>query len=66
MTEHKFVTASRYIESLRSAAKKRYARHYYQYIRAGRREPSPEYPALSYMAAQAVRMQLDEIMEGRP
>lgn len=34
MAEHKFIVASRYIESLRHAEKKRYAKDYYQWIRA--------------------------------
>ena len=66
MSEHKFTAASRYIESLRHAAKKRYARDYYQWLRSGELGDMPNDPAsLSYMAAQAVRMNLREIMEGQ-
>jgi hypothetical protein len=62
---HRFTKASNYIESLRHPAKKRYAKDYYQYLRCPanqRPERGPEHPGLSYMAAQAVRMNLDEIM----
>lgn len=64
MPDHPFTVASRYIESLRSPTKKRYARDYYQWIRAGRVDADhpADPPTLSYMAAQAVRMNLDEIM----
>ena len=61
---HPFTAASAYIESLRHPGKKRYAKDYYQWIRAGRVGDSPEYSHLniSYMAAQAVRMSLSEIL----
>jgi hypothetical protein len=62
---HRFTKASRYIDSLRHAAKRKYAREYYQWIRSGFRpdqeaDYSPD--SLSFMAAQAVRMNLAEIM----
>lgn len=65
MSKHRFITASRYIESLRHHAKRRYAHDYYQWLRSGQQGDSPEYnpAALSYMAAQAVRMNLDTIMQ---
>ena len=65
MTEHRFVRASEYIESLRHHAKRRYAHAYYQHLRCPehlRPKNGPEYSGLSCMAAQAVRMNLDEIM----
>lgn len=64
---HKFTAASKYIEAIRSKAKREYARSYYQHLRCPveLRGGSPKYPPeLPYMAAQAVRMNLDEIMEG--
>ena len=63
-TDHPFCKASRYIESIRNASKKQYARDYYQWIRSGRTGDSPERPVdkLSYMGAQAVRMTLDKIL----
>lgn len=74
--EHKFKRASDYIESLKNAAKKQYAKDYYQFLRDPRPhckdkpelpldevKAPPEYAGLSYMAAQAVRINLNEIME---
>ena len=67
-TDHKFTVASKYIEAIRNKAKREYARSYYQYLRCPQelRKESPEYPPeLSYMCAQAVRMNLVDIMEGK-
>ena len=55
--------AESYINRMRSAAKRIYAMDYWNYIAC----PSPLYlepdrGELSYMAAQAVRMQLDSIL----
>ena len=69
MTEHRFYRASRYIEGLRSPLKRRYAHAYYQWLRMPdslRPAESPSRGELSYMAAQAVRMNLDEILEDNP
>ena len=58
-----------YINSLRNTAKKSYARKYAAYQFELQKHLStgiverPEYPGLSYMAAQAVRMNIDEIIE---
>ena len=65
--DHKFVRASKYIERIRHPAKKQYARDYYQFLRSGQllgQEADYDRDKLSYMAAQAVRMNLDEIMQG--
>lgn len=58
--------AEKYIQRIKNTAKKQYARDYYAWILAGRRSTSgngPEWDrnALSYMAAQGVRMNLDEL-----
>lgn len=68
ITDHKFTLASKYIEAIKNKAKREYARSYYQYLRCTSelREESPKYPPeLPYMAAQAVRMTLIDIMEGK-
>jgi len=46
---------------IRNAQKREYAHAYLSYILADKRGKEPEYGTLSYMAAQAVRMQLDSI-----
>jgi hypothetical protein len=63
--EHRFTAASRYIESLRHPAKKRYARDYYQWLRSGKQGDMPrcDHNSLGLMAEQAVWMNLNEIME---
>lgn len=63
--EHRFTAASRYVASLRSAVKRKYAHEYYQWLRCPEhmRGLLPDPGSLSCMAAQAVRMNLDEIME---
>ena len=46
-----------YIDSIRNRHKREYAASFYDYLRNGGEEPSrPE--GLSYMAAQAVRLEL--------
>jgi hypothetical protein len=53
-----------YIKSLRSAAKRAYAKEYLEFLKAG--EPEGKEPGrgtLSYMAAQAVRLQLHELVK---
>lgn len=63
--EHPFIQASAYIESLRHPAKKRYARDYYQWLREGELEdkrPTWDSTTLGEMAAQAVRLNLRDIM----
>ena len=60
---------SAYIGHIRNAAKKEYATKYAAYAKSERLSISkgvfvrPEYPGLSYMAAQAVRMNIDEILD---
>lgn len=63
--------AEKYIRGIRNAAKQAYARDYYRWILDGRPEslnsgngPEWDRAALSYMAAQAVRMNLDCIYSG--
>jgi len=68
MKDHKFTKASKYIERIRNKAKREYAHAYYQYLREPehlRARNGPDYGELSYMAAQDVRMNLCEIMEGK-
>lgn len=57
--------AVKYIAAIRSSAKKQYAQQYYRWILEGRPEgKNPTYAPLCYMAAQAVRMNLDQIYSG--
>ena len=56
------LTAEQYIAGIRNAAKKTYARRYLAWVRSGRaghNGPEWDRSALSYMAAQAVRMEID-------
>jgi hypothetical protein len=53
--------AGQYISSIHNDKKKAYARSYLLYILQGRTGATPPYGDLSAMAAQAVRMRLDEI-----
>lgn len=55
-------TAQSYVSKMRSSKKKEYARRYLLY-RQTRVEPSPPLYPLSYMAAQAVRMEIDRLLE---
>ncbi len=60
--------AARYIQAMHNAGKKRYANRWYfwKYVGGeGRGEPEPERGELSAMAAQAVRMNLEHIAQGR-
>jgi hypothetical protein len=58
--------AGKYIGSIRSDTKKENARTYLAYILNGRRGSCPERGVLSGMAAQAVRMRLDQIFQETP
>jgi len=60
--EHRFLRASRYIESIRNRAKRAYAHAYYQWLRDPQVSDPPDHPNLSAMGAQAVRMNLDKIL----
>ncbi len=55
--------AGKYIGSVRSAAKKQYARTYLNYVLKGRSGPGPDRGELSARAAHAVRMRMDQIFE---
>jgi len=57
------VEAGKYIRAIRNQQKKEYARAYLLFIFKGKRGEAPARGALSYAAAQAVRMQLDSIFE---
>lgn len=50
-----------YIRRIRSAPKKRYAQEYYRHLFLGVELPDAREAGLSYMAAQAVRMRLEEL-----
>lgn len=56
---------TKYIDAIRNAEKKDYARAYAAWLSGGRQGESPEYDGekLSTMAAQAVRMSLEEVFE---
>jgi len=66
MEEHFFGNENRanaYIRSIRNAAKKAYAEQYLAWVmdgRQGHNGPEWDRSKLSYMGAQAVRMNLDE------
>lgn len=54
--------AAKYEASLRSALKRAYAAEYGKWLRSGQHGPEPRRPdALSYMAAQAVRLNLHDL-----
>ena len=52
----------KYIRKIKNPSKKQYATEYYNWLKNGKRGEEPDYTdykSLSYMAAQAVRMNLD-------
>jgi hypothetical protein len=55
------VEAGKYIRRIRNRQKREYARAYLFYVLKGKRGGEPSRGTLSYMGAQAVRMQLDSI-----
>ena len=61
MTEQ-FRKAARYIDRIRNERKRAYAGAYWRYLRGFEHEPNSD--GLSVMAAQAVRLQLAEIIRG--
>lgn|SRR5579864_618361 len=56
--------AGQYIRRIRNGQKKQYARAYLHYVLRGRQGTEPDRGTLSYMAAQAVRMELDSNLCG--
>ena len=65
--EHRFLRASRYIESIRNRAKRAYAHAYYQWLRDPQVSDPTDHrsflaPGLGSLGAQSVRMRLDEIL----
>lgn len=58
--------AGKYIARIRYTAKKEYARKYLAYVLSERKGPCPNPGTLPTMAAQAVRLRLDEIFRGCP
>lgn len=61
--QHTVTQYRAFIGSLRKPAKITYAREYLAFIRGSRAE-EPEYPGLSYMGAQAIRLTLNGIKDG--
>jgi hypothetical protein len=64
------LNAGMYMARLRNASKLEYAHNYFSWIVAGRKGAEPDRRqllngTLSYMAAQAVRTELDRIMGGQ-
>jgi hypothetical protein len=55
--------AGKYIARIRSETKRQYARAYLTYMLSGRRGPCPSRGILSTIAAQAVRMRLNTILQ---
>lgn len=55
-----FRAADRYVHRIRNQRKRAYAAAYWRFLRGV--DPEPERGELSVMAAQAVRMELREIM----
>jgi len=53
-------TARVYIEKIRNPVKREYAKQYWLFLKG--QVAQPEYSGLSYMAAQAVRLRLSELM----
>ncbi len=58
-TERELI-AGCYVRRIKNDAKRSYAEAYLAWLRGGEIGDSPEYTDLSYMVAQAVRMQLRE------
>lgn len=58
--------ANRYIRKLRSPAKRDYAREYLAFKMNSTATHNPSPKGLSYMAAQAVRLSIDEILTSSP
>lgn len=61
MTIEQDIAVRRYIASIRSLAKKNYAARYADWIVCGSSGEEPPRDGLSYMGAQAVRVQLHEL-----
>lgn len=57
--------AMRYAQRIRNKAKRQYAVDWLAHLDVGSADP-PAHPNLSVMAAQAVRMQLYEMLRGEP
>lgn len=55
------VKAGQYIRRIRNVQKKQYARAYLNYVLTGRQGAEPDRSPLSFMAAQAVHMELNSI-----
>ncbi len=53
----------RYIKKIHSTLKRVYAERYLEWVMAGRGRFQPESPGLSVMAAQAVRMRINNYLE---
>ena len=53
----------KYISGIKNASKKAYAKEYYFKLKTKDKTPIPRY-GCSVMAAQAVRMRIDAILEG--
>jgi NifU-like protein involved in Fe-S cluster formation len=56
-------TVDKYIRSLKSTSKRLYARDYWNHV-SGAGAPMPK-AKCSYMAAQAVRMQIADLLENK-
>ena len=55
----------KYIRMIRNEVKKEYAHRYFQWTLKGRIGDAPKEGRLSYMAQQAVRMQIDALLNQR-
>lgn len=58
------MNANQYISSIRNPGKRAYASRYWDWLTTdGGKEPDYQHADISYMAAQAVRLQLNDISE---
>lgn len=62
-TQHQISACCKYIRAIRNDAKRAYATAYFNWIRGTELEPDSSTFKLSAMGAQAVRLQIDEMMK---
>jgi hypothetical protein len=63
MTTHTVLAARKYLGAIRNPVKQAYGVQYFAFLRGAAEEPNDD--GLSAMAAQAVRMQLAQILDVR-
>tara|TARA_Y100000034_G_C6796613_1_gene357073 strand:+ start:359 stop:649 length:291 start_codon:yes stop_codon:yes gene_type:complete len=63
MEVEQITATERYIKRIRNKRKRVYAEHYAGFLLTGETQPEPIEDGLSYLGAQAVRLQLRDILK---